>query len=121
MTVIDVRDRRGRDQRRIAAARQRKAERLAGAVRATAALALPAAADQRLLPAAVTHFTAAQRRDYERIAGVNASSDITWRIVAEMLAGSGRDRALCSTCGLGMPGGQVGPRKPWGHDGPCTR
>lgn len=70
---------------------------------------------------AVAHFGRTERKVVEQAAGTRKASDATWRIVVEMLAHSARERALCTTCGLGDPEGEPGPRKPAGHEGRCSR
>lgn len=69
----------------------------------------------------VAHLTEPQRRTAERAAGTRRGSDATWRIVAEMVARSERERARCPFCGLGDPEGVVGPRQAVGHAGPCSK
>lgn len=72
--------------------------------------------------AQAARFAESERRDIEKVAGVRRpGSDRTWTIVVEMLAKSARARALCVTCGLGDPEGEVGPRLPTGHEGGCRR
>ena len=68
------------------------------------------------------HFTDDQRREAERGSGVKGKgSNQTWRAVVERLAGSASPAALCLTCGVGDPEGEIGPRKPHGHPGRCSR
>lgn len=76
----------------------------------------------RVNAAQAAHFTPQERHDIEVLAQVRRpASDATWRIVVEMLAKSARARALCVTCGLGDPQGEIGPRLTTGHEGPCRR
>lgn len=69
----------------------------------------------------VAHFTTEERREVEKHAGTRRGSDLTWRLVVEMLAGSARPEALCPFCVQGDPEGPVGPPKPYGHLDGCTR
>lgn len=69
----------------------------------------------------VAHFTEDDRRDAEAAAAVRKGSNATWRLTTEMLAGSANPNALCPFCGHGDPEGVPGPRKPWGHEGTCSR
>lgn len=76
----------------------------------------------RVDAAAAAHLTPEERRSIEVLAQVRRPASVrTWTIVVEMLAKSARARALCVTCGLGDPEGEVGPRKPTGHTGGCSR
>ena len=61
-----------------------------------------------------------ERRYAEKEAGIRKASDDTWRQVFNMLAGSAGPDALCPFCWHGDPLGSPGPRKPYGHDGPCA-
>jgi hypothetical protein len=90
--------------------RARKADKIASTLRA-----IGATADE------VAHFTEQDRRMAEAAATVRRGSATTWRIVTEMLAGSARPEALCPTCGMGDPEGEIGPRKAYRHPGACTR
>lgn len=69
----------------------------------------------------VATYTPEDRRMAEAEAEVKASSDKTWRVVIEMLAGSSNPDALCPFCHRGDPEGDPGPRKAYGHDGPCAQ
>lgn len=69
----------------------------------------------------VVRFTDADRRAAEAEAAIRRGSAATWRLATEMLAGSTRSDALCPTCGLGDPLGEIGPRKSFGHEGNCSR
>lgn len=69
----------------------------------------------------VASFEDADRRMIEADAAVRRGSGATWRLVADMLAGSMRPEALCPTCGIGDPDGVEGARQTYDHPGPCTR
>lgn len=65
----------------------------------------------------VARFTAKDRRMAEKATGTNRGSDDTWRLVADMLAGSAQ--VDCPFCGHGDPRGTPGPSHRYGHHGPC--
>lgn len=94
----------------VADARARKAAQIAAVL-----------IDMGATAADVVAFTDADRRMAEAQARTRRGSDDTWRVVAEMLAGSARQRSLCPFCHHGDPEGLPGPRKPLGHPGPCAR
>jgi hypothetical protein len=61
-----------------------------------------------------------ERRYAEKLAGVRKASDETWLQVFDMLSGSAGPGGLCPFCWHGDPQGSPGPRKPFGHTGPCA-
>ena len=84
---------------RIDASRRDKAERIVLVLRG-----------DRVPPEHVAHLTDADRRDIEARAGTRIGSNQTWRLVADLMAGSIRWNARCRTCGHGAPDGVNTPR-----------
>lgn len=95
----------------VADKRRRKADQIARACEA-----------RGLSAGEATRLDDDQRREIEAEAGVkHPGSDMTWRAVVSMLAGSHSPGAVCLTCGIGDPEGVSGPPKPHGHPGPCAK
>lgn len=69
----------------------------------------------------VVAFDDDDRRNIEADAGVRRGSGKTWQLVVAMLSGSADPLALCPTCGIGDPLGEIGARKTHGHAGACVR
>jgi hypothetical protein len=90
--------------------RARKAERLVTALRISGKTVND-----------VVHLSLDERRAVEADAAIRKGSPKTWRLVADMMAGSTNPDALCPTCGIGDPEGVDGPPKPYGHRGACAR
>jgi hypothetical protein len=95
---------------RIAERRRVKAERIVAVL-----------LGDRLSPADVAHLDNLDRHIIEARAGVRPGSDETWRLVADLMAGSARWTARCGTCHRGDPDGVDGPPKPHRHTGRCAR
>jgi hypothetical protein len=95
---------------RIDEARRDKAERIVLVLRG-----------DRVPPEHVAHLTDVDRHILEARAGVRRGSNQTWRLVADLMAGSIRWKARCRTCGHGAPDGVNTPPKPANHEGVCAR